>query len=333
MVKILKRRMIEKYYRLLPNRMMINIEKAIRNEDQRALLERIRLDKFINETDFEVLDVSEYPVCYIRKAAWDYPLFHMYFIVNMIDNIVYCLSKGYRPIVQFENSEKINLWQQFLDQPYLHERNLSIAESIECDELDASLSWPLYPTRDEISKYAKLYNAFVRPNKQTQDYFDNEYKTIIEGKRVLGVLCRGTDYTANKPSGHPVQPSVSDVIALVKLKMIELDCKWIYLATEEHGILEQFESAFPEQILVNKRKYFDEFYKIRKEKGENARISWVSFDREKDSYYKSLEYFSSINILSKCTALIAGNCGGSRTALYLNNNKYEYWYLFDLGIY
>lgn len=331
-MKDLKRKIIEKYYRLLPNRVMSRVENYVKNKDQRALLEGLRLEKFINNTDFDSLDTSKYPVCYIRKATWDYPLFHMYFIVNMLDNIIYCLSKGYKPIVQFKNSENTNLWEQFLEQPCGLQYNNELA-SLECDELDANLHWPLYPTRNEISIYAKLYHSFVKPNKQTQKYFDNEYETIIKGKRVLGVLCRGTDYTANKPKGHPVQPPVDDVIALVKLKMVELDCQWIYLATEERAILEQFEKSFPQQILVNKRNYFDEFYEIKKREGENARISWVHFGREKDSYYKSLEYFSSVNLLSKCTALIAGNCGGSRTALYLNNNKYEYWHLFDLGVY
>ena len=330
--RVVMKKFIKKYYRLLPNRMMIRIENCVKNKDRRALLESIRLDKFLNNTDFESLDTNKYPICYIRKAAWDYPLFHMYFIVNMLDNIIYCLSKGYKPIIEFKNSDNINLWEQFLEQPCGPEGSKELDE-IECDELDAYLHWPLCPTSDEISRYARLYNLFVKPNRQTQKYFDNEYETIIKGKRVLGVLCRGTDYTSNKPSGHPVQPSVNDVISLVKLKMTELDCNWIYLATEERSIFEQFEKAFPHQILVNKRKYYDEFYEIKKREGENARISWGHFGRERDSYYKSLEYFSSVNLLSKCTALIAGNCGGSRTALYLNNNEYEYWHLFDLGVY
>lgn len=327
LIKIIKR-----IYQVLPNGLMIFIEKNIKNVGRRNFFEGIRLEKFVKKTDFNSLNTSKYPICYIRKATWDYPLFHMYFLTNMLDNIVYCLSKGYKPIVQYKNSSNINLWTQFLEQPYSLEINNDSME-LECDKLDAYLCWPLNPTRDDISIFSKLYKTFVKPNKETEQYFNNEYELIIKGKRVLGVLCRGTDYTANKPKGHPIQPTVDDVIALAKSKMEELNCEWIYLATEEQVIFDRFEKNFPQKILVNKRKYFDEFYEIKKDVGENARISNVHFSRENDSYYKSLEYFSSVNLLSKCTALIAGNCGGSRAALYLNNNEYEFWHLFDLGVY
>lgn len=329
MKKIL-RKIIEVICTILPNKCLINMEKRIKNKYHFAFIESLRLDSYLSKTDFQKLDTSQFPLCHITKGVFEYPLFNMNFLENMLDNIVYCLSKGLKPVVMFQNSEKINLWEQFLQQPY-GDGPIS-AHYKECDILDAYITWPTIPSREDIVKYGKLYKAFVKVNKETQSYFDNEYNNILRDKRVMGVLCRGTDYTGNKPKGLPVQPEISDVIALVKLKMKELDCQWVYLATDEKKIFSQFEMEFPSQILVNKRHYFDEFYDIKKE-GADARISWVHFDRENDNYYKSLEYFSSLNLLSKCNALIAGNCGGSRTALYLNDNKYEFWHLFDLGLY
>lgn len=47
--------------------------------------------------------------CYITKGTWEYPLFNMNFLENMLDNIIYCLSKGLRPAVMFKNGEQINL--------------------------------------------------------------------------------------------------------------------------------------------------------------------------------------------------------------------------------
>ena len=43
-------------------------------------------------------------------------------------------------------------------------------------------------------------------------------------KNILGVLARGTDYVAMKPSGHPIQPNISDIIKDVK----SMDDKYIY---------------------------------------------------------------------------------------------------------
>ena len=105
------------------------------------------------------------------------------------------------------------------------------------------------------------------------------------------------------------------------------------MATEEEKIYQMFEEAFPGQIIINKRQYYDEFYEIKNKFGDEARISWVHNDRENDNYYKSLEYLSSVFLLSKCNALIGGSCGGTQAAIYMNGNQYEYKYLFDLGLY
>ena len=125
---------------------------------------------------------------------------------------------------------------------------------------------------------------------------------------------------------------MSEVLEDVRRIMEKRKYDAIYLATEELAIQEQFKKAFPEKIIINKRKYFDSYYDIKKV-NKDALISAVHFERENDNYYKGLEYFSSIVLLSKCTALIAGNCGGSRAALYMNDNAYEYVYLYDKGIY
>lgn len=331
-MKSMLRKILKVMCYILPNKSLIILEKRIKNKYHWAFLESLRLDSYLTKTDFEKIDVSSYPVCYITKGTWEYPLFNMNFLENMLDNIIYCLSKDLRPVVMFKNGEQINLWEQFLEQPYEGMGQLT-DQYIKCDILDAFITWPSIPTREDIRKYGKIYKAFVKLNRSTQVYFENEYNNILKGKRAIGVLCRGTDYTGNKPKGLPVQPEIRDVIALVKQKMKELDCPWIYLATEEKRIFEQFEAEFPGQILVNKRHYFDDFYDIKKQGKDATRISWVHFDREHDSYYRSLEYFSSLNLLSKCVALIAGNCGGSRTSLYLNDNKYEFYHLFDLGLY
>ena len=127
--------------------------------------------------------------------------------------------------------------------------------------------------------------------------------------------------------------STKNIVEKFRKKNESLKCDYIYLATEEEKIYKMFDNAFPEKVITNQRHYYDEFYELRDKYGDKARISWVHSDRNNDNYYKSLEYMSSLFLLSKCNALIAGSCGGSQAALYLNGNSYEYWYLFDLGLY
>lgn len=82
----------------------------------------------------------------------------------------------------------------------------------------------------------------------------------------------------------------------------------IYLATEERKIRDAFEKAFPDKILENKRVYYDDIY------DQDDSISYIKdvhFERKNDNYLSGLEYLSSIILLSRCTALVGGNCGGT----------------------
>ncbi len=58
------------------------------------------------------------PICSIEKGVWDFPLFQIGFLNSMISLCIYCLSIGYRPLVNFVNKEGVNLWEQFLKQPF-----------------------------------------------------------------------------------------------------------------------------------------------------------------------------------------------------------------------
>ena len=61
-------------------------------------------------------------------------------------------------------------------------------------------------------------------------------------------------------------------------------------------------------------------------------IGDVKFDRENDNYWKGLEYLSSLVILSNCTDLVAGNCGGTEFAV-LYTAGYRNKYIFNKGLY
>lgn len=83
-------------------------------------------------------------------------------------------------------------------------------------------------------------------------------------------------------------------------------------------------------ILENKRRYYDDIY------DKDSSISYIKdvhFERENDNYWSGLEYLSSIILLSRCDALVGGNCGGTLGAIFFNDEKYEFTHVFDLGLY
>jgi len=299
-----------------------------------GIIEKIDSDKlreYIYNTDFETLDISNRKICVIDALDWDFPFFTFYFFNNVIANIAYCLYKGYLPYVNYVSpNRRINLWEEFMVQPY-HSKMINNNEQVNCKYRFAPIYFPNFPSEKEISSFSNLY-YFFKPNEATKTYFATEHKKLIMGKRVLGVLYRGTDYTDSWISGLPKQPSIENLIKIVSKELIDLNCDYIYLATEEKSAYIQFNQAFPEKIITNKREYYDDrYYMLRNTNSKHLLISNISNNRPNDDHYKYLEYLSSINLLSKCNALIAGSCGGSRAALYLNRGKYEYSKLVDLG--
>lgn len=177
-------------------------------------------------------------------------------------------------------------------------------------------------------EYSNLYKKYIHFNPKVMNYLLEEYESILKDKgKILGIIARGTDYVQLKPSLHPIQPSIDEIISKAKELRTDYFWEYIYLATEEKAIVERFEEAFPGKILINKRSYYDGDY-------SNKYLCEVKNEREDDEYLRNLEYLSSMNLLANCHMLIGGMCGGSQAVLIMRGDKpYEYLYLFDFGDY
>ena len=308
------------------------------HKEKNDILQKYELYRYSYKFNKDTFDINnkEIEYCIINKGAWEYRIFNICFLNNMLGNIIYILSNNKVPVIDVKNKmSNENIWELFLEQPFISKaENIDKSDNITTCDIDESIFHPNFDSiykKDELKIWCKIYKEFVIFNKNTKEYIDNEYNTLIsKDKKVLGVLCRGTDYTSLKPKWHPIQPAVEDVIELAKEKMKELNLEYIYLATEEKRIEEKFKESFPGKIITNKRNYYDDKYYSNKDINI---IAQVHFDRENDDYYKGLEYISSLTILSRCNALIAGNCGGTCAAIYMNNMMYEYTHVFDLGLY
>lgn len=258
--------------------------------------------------------------------------------------IAYAINKGYIPVIDMcnypniymkdENIGKCNAWELYFEQPMGISLNDIVASS-EKVIYSSSVHLPnrtpfitsLLNDKKEFELYARIYRDFIKYNKYVGKYTDDELK-IIENKKVLGVLFRGTDYVNGKPKGHPVQPTIKQAIIKAGEIMRNFKCEYIYLASDEKKAQIEFEKAFPEKVLINKRKYYD----LEDIDYSKHFISEVSFSRDNDEFLKGLEYISSINILSKCSCFLGG-CAGTYAAVIINNNEFEHMHVFDLGLY
>lgn len=281
--------------------------------------------------------LKKYPnkVMLIDKGLYEYGYFNACFLENMMSLMVYALSNGYTPYVNLKDrGEGWTNWDSFFDQPFPIQTD-RLPDRI-CD-LEQGFFKPEFYTpynKFDLRLWCKVYHRLVRLNEPTSQYVEKEYNNLFfdengQKKSVLGVICRGTDYVKQKPSGHPKQPSVEQVIERAKVLMERYGLNDLYLATEELAIFEKFDKEFPGRVLVNQRQYYDGIFKAQ----NMTFIYEVQFDRENDIYLKGLEYLSSLQLLSRCDVLLGGNCGGACAALYMNNMRYKHTELFNLGVY
>lgn len=259
----------------------------------------------------------------VIKPDFDYYFFYnTVFHLDCISHIIYELSQGYIPVIDDHH----HAWEQLFEQPVelMDSKIGDISQLPESDEASTLYTATMIPSCKQVRMlWGRLIRTFSRLKPEEQAYVDNEVRSILKNERVLGVVCRGTDYIG---TGMPRQPEICDLIADAKAWMERYHYDKIYLATEAESIYDQFAAAFKDKLLVNKRSYYDKAMAQQNVKW----IGMVQFDRENDNYWKGLEYYSSINILSKCSALLAGYCGASNMALLLNTERYERFMIYDL---
>lgn len=308
------------------------IDKLIKNKNYNEKIEIVR----------KKLQVSPDKCTYfiIRRDYYGIGLFT--YVCVVISYIAYAIAKGYVPVVDMKNYDNIylekkdvgiiNAWELYYNQPF--EVGLDdIPVGARC-VYSAKRGLPkrtpflesIINDKEELQLWMYIHRNCIKPNTKVKDYLNQEMK-IIEGKTVLGILFRGTDYSKGKPKGHPIQPSYEQTIKKIE-ELLDED-EYIYLASEEKKIEDLLKQKFPNRVLINKRVYYD----IENIDYKAERVASLNFEREDDRFLKGLEYMSSINILSNCNSFLGSGCAGTYVAVIANNGKYDPMYLWDLGYY
>ena len=176
-----------------------------------------------------------------------------------------------------------------------------------------------------MSEWHRIVKKYIRiKHDNLVKYFNPKFEEVLTTNKVLGVLARGTDYTHNKPPGHPIQPKLENMIQDVKRVMNEWKFDYVYLTTEDIDVqtcfCQEFES---DKLLLSKQE------KIR----FNPKLTRLS-------QYKNVfgnvdmghAYLKAIYDLSRCQGIIAGRTSGTSGAKILSSG-YEYEYYYDIGKY
>ncbi|MBQ7153962.1 MAG: O-fucosyltransferase family protein [Synergistaceae bacterium] len=254
--------------------------------------------------------------------------------------IAYADRKGFIPVIDMKNYPngylyddevgKINSWEYFLEQP----GGISLEDAL------ASRKYIINNTSHEFPAQKK---EFFLNKDGVLDYWRGICRKYIrfkphvleslaklmhkaEGRKVLGVLVRGTDFVARRPKNHPIPPTAEQAIAKVREVLDTEEFDTVYLATEDKNILAKFQAAFGDKLMLPECEYVDYDY---------SKQSWLtdcSTHRNNDKYLRGFEYLVSMLFLSRCKGFVASMTSGSVGVMCLSEG-FDYLYVFDLGFY
>ena len=262
------------------------------------------------------------------------------FITNL-QRIDDAIRQGCIPVIDMQNDFNIylsedkigkeNAWEYYFKQPMgyslddiRHSRNVIIGSGkvpqmfpyLDIEFLTGK-SGELEYWRQQVRKYINLSEEAVCE-------LDKAYNRLfVNAGKILGVVCRGTDYVRGKPKNHPIQPTPEQMIIKVKEIKKEYGCQKIFLATEDAQIYEMFVQHFGDDLITNRASY------IQYQGNAIGKEEYIEYGSAKES---GMEYLITTMLLAKCDCLCAG-CVSATVGALLLTEGYEYTYLFDLGIY
>lgn len=182
-----------------------------------------------------------------------------------------------------------------------------------------STSWyaSQYPTNFDESILDEGFAAEMR------EYAD----AILGGRRVLGVLARGTDYVTLDLGADRRHATPDQMISAIQDWMDAGKYDKIFLATEDKDNYDKIRAAFPGKVMAISQ----ERHTVSEMKKKNSSLIY-EFEQKLNTgkeYMDALEdttvnYFYALYILSKCEAfLCSGQCNGWDTVRSLNGGKFE----------
>lgn len=248
---------------------------------------------------------------------------------EVMAEIIGAEKDGYIPIVDFQNykwqysmNESIcgtnNAWEYYFNQPTdIKLEEVYQSKNVILGGYDTKyIIGSNWPTFDDITRLADIKPYIYQKVEEKMKIFD--------GKEIMGVFIRGTDYVSLKPLGHHVQPSVDQVIGKTKQFIAKYGEMPMLVATEDLTLYQMFEQKWSNLCFTTDSNMIDNYQK------DTVLVDNID---EKSKYEFGLDYLVKMLCLSRCDYLIASRAAGSNFALVMNNGKYKDKFIFDLGLY
>lgn len=161
----------------------------------------------------------------------------------------------------------------------------------------------------ELESLAEVYKKYCRLNQTTKEYIEKELKTIINGKKTLGVHVRGTDFRY-QVIGHPVIVTADEFLNETKKLLYTGRYERVFLATDDNEALELFKKEIPSEMLVY-------YHDVQRGSGFVAPFE-VDNSRYLNKYILGLEVLRDVYTLACCDGLVGGLSQVGFAARYIN---------------
>lgn len=161
---------------------------------------------------------------------------------------------------------------------------------------------------------------------------DEYYEALFEGRKVLGILIRGTDYISTGLSGEHRMATVPQMIPTIHQWLEEDGYDRIFLATEDNDILDQMKSEFGKRIIAvaQERHRVSDFREgqiiseLEKETIPPDKLDEMIEDT-------TINYFYALYLLSRCDSFMcSGQCNGWDVVNDFNGGRFQRSYKFKV---
>ena len=279
----------------------------------------------------------------IRRGDFDIGLFS--FINTFLAYIAVCIKNNKVPVIDMETYENMylskekqgreNAWEYYFEQPMGYGlQDISKARYVIWGR--GSAPFPSIDVeniifgRDNAVYWKKIYKDYIRLNSRMLSMIDKEYnKFFDEDDIVLGIICRGSDYTALQPRDHAIQATPEMVIDYAEKMIGRGNYNKVYLASEDAMIIDKFASWAKD---TNQRLSYSDVPRFA-DTGKKYLYQISSCDAEYSRRKRGEDYLMTTGVIAKCQGLLASGVSGCVYGAVLMADHFDEKFVFELGLY
>lgn len=254
-----------------------------------------------------------------------------WYIIYTLHGIKFALENDFIPVVDWKNCKlpqydaakvgKENVWEYFFEQPFgvtveqaYESGDFFVIDDVGKFEYQNTINAEKFVNfyDKDIIEWRKCFQKYVRLKQDIKEYFEQCKKELLGVEDFVGVLARGTDYMALKPTGHLKAISKEEIFEQIDQCKNQ---KKIFLATEDEEILKAFENKYTKDLYsVDTKRYSDLGH-------DTLNVIY----KKEDGYKRDLNYLYSIYLISKSSSCICSACGGGILASLMRKDVGMYY--------